>query len=99
MMYRRKTGCLLRASVLAACCLSRNLKPAAEDRLDQFASGLGLAFQVRDDVLDVEGDTEIIGKPQGSDEQQDIQDQQHQATKADPSQRRGGTPVLQNAQQ
>jgi len=37
------------------------------DRLDQFARMVGLAFQVKDDVLDVEGSTEVIGKPQGSD--------------------------------
>ena len=37
------------------------------DRLDQFARLVGLAFQVKDDVLDVEGATEVIGKPQGSD--------------------------------
>jgi geranylgeranyl pyrophosphate synthase len=36
--------------------------------LHEFASHLGLCFQIRDDLLDVQGETEIIGKPVGSDE-------------------------------
>jgi farnesyl diphosphate synthase/geranylgeranyl diphosphate synthase type II len=38
--------------------------------LDNYASNLGLAFQVHDDILDVTGDTETLGKPQGSDSEQ-----------------------------
>jgi geranylgeranyl pyrophosphate synthase len=37
------------------------------DRLEGFGHHIGLAFQIRDDLLDVEGTTEQIGKPQGSD--------------------------------
>ncbi len=67
-LHRLKTGALIRASVrlgaLAAGC--RDL-PLLE-RLDQFASLIGLAFQVQDDLLDVESTTEILGKKAGADE-------------------------------
>jgi len=41
------------------------------ERLDIYARAIGLAFQVQDDILDVEGETEVIGKPQGSDQDRD----------------------------
>ncbi len=66
-MFRLKTGWLLRACVLSpACCAPR----ASEEQmhlLGRFADRIGLAFQIRDDVLDIEGKTEIIGKQQGAD--------------------------------
>ncbi|RMF97879.1 MAG: polyprenyl synthetase family protein [Gammaproteobacteria bacterium] len=66
-MYRLKTGRLLRASIMApACCPPR---PATEIRhaLERFSDRLGLAFQIRDDILDIEGETAVIGKQQGAD--------------------------------
>lgn len=63
-----KTGALIRASVrfgaLAADCSADTLA-----QLDQFASQLGLAFQVRDDILDVQSNTEQLGKTSGKDAQ------------------------------
>lgn len=67
-LHRLKTGALIRASVrlgaLAAGCADNTLL----DRLDQFAALIGLAFQVQDDLLDVESTTEILGKRAGADE-------------------------------
>src|SRR5690606_35965866 len=41
---------------------------ALGERLDEYATLIGLAFQIRDDILDVEADTATLGKRQGSDE-------------------------------
>ncbi len=67
-MHARKTGSLIRASValgaLAAGASAEQLK-----WLDRYAREIGLAFQIVDDILDVEGDTATLGKPQGSDQE------------------------------
>ena len=66
-MHIHKTGALIRASVkLGALCLP-GVKNDTIKKLDHFAKCIGLAFQIRDDILDVESDTETLGKPQGSD--------------------------------
>ena len=66
-MHSRKTGALIRASVeLGALCSGR----VDEDQfhnVSRYADCIGLAFQIHDDVLDIVGDTETLGKPQGSD--------------------------------
>ena len=66
-MHRHKTGALIRASVRlgALCCADINTRQLAQ--LDAYAACIGLAFQVRDDILDVEADTETLGKTQGAD--------------------------------
>jgi geranylgeranyl pyrophosphate synthase len=65
-MYRLKTGRLLQASILApAYCAHANSDVIKA--LDCFADNLGLAFQIRDDVLDIESETQTIGKQQGAD--------------------------------
>jgi farnesyl diphosphate synthase len=66
-MHRRKTGALLQASVLmgAAC---GAIEPRAWQALSQYGAAIGLAFQVVDDILDVTGLSETLGKTAGKDE-------------------------------
>jgi geranylgeranyl pyrophosphate synthase len=69
-MYQLKTGRLLHASIIsAAYCAAADETLTAS--LESFANDLGLAFQIRDDVLDIEGETQTIGKPQGADIRRD----------------------------
>ena len=67
-MYALKTGALIHASIISACLLCENLASDDFNALDDFAQKIGLAFQIKDDILDIEGDTDVIGKPAGSDE-------------------------------
>ncbi len=66
-IHAHKTGALIRASVqLGAFCLpdvSNNTLAA----LDQYAANIGLSFQIKDDILDIESDTQTLGKQQGAD--------------------------------
>lgn len=66
-MHLMKTGALIQAALLLGACQAENyetLKPSLAD----FGAKIGLAFQIQDDILDIESDTETLGKPQGSDE-------------------------------
>jgi farnesyl diphosphate synthase len=67
-MHSQKTGALLHACIMSACCLAPDLGKSGIAAMDHFARKIGLAFQIRDDILDVEGETEVIGKPAGSDQ-------------------------------
>jgi len=67
-MHGLKTGALIRAAVLSACHLANDLTEESWLAMDRFARNIGLAFQIRDDILDVAGNTEVIGKPAGSDQ-------------------------------
>lgn len=66
-MHRHKTGALIEASVRMGALTSETVTERQLSDLTDYASALGLAFQVQDDLLDIEGDTEVIGKRQGSD--------------------------------
>lgn len=65
-MHIHKTGALIRASVLLAA-LAGEVDDRTLDRLDHFGKCVGLAFQIRDDILDVVGDTQTLGKTRGAD--------------------------------
>ena len=65
-IHRHKTGALIRVSVEAGA-LSVAATPPALSALTTYAEAIGLAFQVMDDILNVEGDPEIMGKAAGSD--------------------------------
>lgn len=66
-MHRHKTGALIEASVRLGALTAPDITAEQLTNLTTYASALGLAFQVQDDLLDIEGDTAVIGKPQGSD--------------------------------
>ena len=66
-MHRRKTGALIQASVeLGAVAAGLGHDPALA-ALRRFGAEIGLAFQIQDDILDVTGETAVIGKKQGAD--------------------------------
>jgi len=66
-MHRLKTGALIECATLLGA-RAANADPDATAALQRYAEAIGLAFQVRDDILDVSGSTQILGKTQGSDE-------------------------------
>jgi farnesyl diphosphate synthase len=67
-MHIHKTGALIRASVKLGALACPGLTPEQLSGLDHYAKCIGLAFQIQDDILDVEGDTSTLGKRQGADQ-------------------------------
>ena len=66
-MHARKTGAVIRASVLMAAECAPSLDPSLYAALNRFAVAVGLAFQIQDDLLDVTGDALTLGKATGAD--------------------------------
>lgn len=66
-IHTHKTASLIRASVKAGGILA-DCDDERLDSLTNYGEKIGLAFQIIDDILDVEGETEVTGKPKGSDE-------------------------------
>ncbi|WP_315808811.1 (2E,6E)-farnesyl diphosphate synthase [Pseudomonas sp. C9-3] len=70
-MHRHKTGALIEASVQLGALASGRANTDALEALRRYAEAVGLAFQVQDDILDVESDTATLGKTQGKDQAHD----------------------------
>jgi geranylgeranyl pyrophosphate synthase len=66
-MHARKTGALIKVSVMMAAACVPTLSPALSQTLGRFATAVGLAFQIQDDLLDVLGDVSTLGKATGAD--------------------------------
>lgn len=66
-MHRMKTGALIRASVLLAAACVPDLPEPVFEALDACARDIGLAFQIQDDILDIEGESARLGKRTGAD--------------------------------
>ena len=62
LMYSLKTGALIHAAVMSACLLREDLREADTRAVDAFGRAVGVAFQIKDDILDIEGETHVIGK-------------------------------------
>ena len=64
-----KTGKLIEACILSVCLLKKEIREEEVEKLVEFSEKFGLAFQIRDDILDVIGNEQEIGKPVGSDQE------------------------------
>lgn len=66
-MYAMKTGALIEASVILGAMAATSMDEDLLKRLRDFARAIGVAFQIQDDILDLESSTKVLGKQQGSD--------------------------------
>ncbi len=67
-LHIHKTGAIIRACLRMACQAQPDLAAAHCEALDRYGKCIGLAFQIQDDVLDIEGSTASLGKTAGKDE-------------------------------
>ena len=70
-LHRHKTGALIESAVLLGTLCVPEVSDKVRNALVAYSRAIGLAFQVWDDVLDIISDTETLGKPQGSDIEED----------------------------
>lgn len=66
-MHRRKTGALIQGSVLIGATAAGLSSDAEREALERYGADIGLAFQIQDDILDIEGDPKLLGKSVGAD--------------------------------
>jgi geranylgeranyl pyrophosphate synthase len=66
-LHIHKTGALIRASLLLACAAQPGLMATHQYALDRYGKLIGLAYQIQDDVLDIEGAADELGKTAGKD--------------------------------
>jgi farnesyl diphosphate synthase len=71
LVHRLKTGALIRACVQMAAACAEDLSSCRQTALDHVGELVGLAFQIQDDILDVEGDATLLGKATGADRARD----------------------------
>lgn len=69
-MHQLKTGALIKASIMLGAICNPGVSDEELELLENYAHCIGLSFQIQDDILDVIGNTETLGKPQGSDQNQ-----------------------------
>jgi len=66
-MHEHKTGALILASVQLGALCAKNTSTSDLNALENYAKNIGLSFQIKDDILDIESDTHTLGKQQGAD--------------------------------
>lgn len=66
-IHHHKTGALIEAALSLGALAAPSVQPVHLKALSEYARAIGLAFQIQDDILDVTGSTEVLGKTQGAD--------------------------------